>query len=328
MTEKNKKPQKQWKSLDWSIGSERPIKKGKFKTPADSAGKKRYKGGPGQEVQPGADDTEAGDKRFQRANAGWLFYKQYYHGIPFRCGQDKEELKPFFEAKNRVITSRQLLQYREEVDILQGGCESLQRFEMTTVYPGLVTGLGAPHETHRLGEYKLGFHFDHTTGLPVIPGSTVKGMLRAAFKKNNDEESGYRYVQWLLNEISQESGTDVESYSIDQVKSIEREVFEGKGLSPYRRDVFLDAVILSSGNEKTLFLADDFITPHASEFKDPMPLQFLKVLPQVTFRFQFRLVPGQRIPITVKMKLDLFKRILEDLGIGAKTNVGYGKFRL
>jgi CRISPR-associated protein Cmr6 len=82
-------------------------------------------------------------------------------------------------------------------------------------------------------------------------------------------------------------------------------------------------VIIGSRDNNGKFLDSDFITPHKDEFKDPIPLQFLKVLPGVTFCFQFILRDGK---LEKGKKLDLFKRILLDLGIGAKTNVGYGKF--
>jgi len=248
------------------------------------------------------------------ANIGWLYYKDYYHGIPFHPGQKKEEFKTLFEAKNQAITSRQLSRYPEEVAALKLDYQTIQRFELTTEYPGLVTGLGNPHESHQEGEYKLGFHFDHTTGLPVIPSSSVKGVLRSAFKKSPD------YIKYLL-ENPPEKETPIIDVDINQ---LEKEIFDGEGLSPYKRDIFLDAVIVSSGNTNQLFLAADFITPHPDEFKDPVPLQFLKVLPQVTFRFQFRLNKGL---ISSAGKKSLFERILKDLGIGAKTNVGYGKFK-
>ena len=46
------------------------------------------------------------------------------------------------------------------------------------------------HETNNQGELKLGFFFDHTSGLPMLPGSSVKGAIRGAFpnfrsKSNN-----------------------------------------------------------------------------------------------------------------------------------------------
>ncbi|MCX6578826.1 MAG: type III-B CRISPR module RAMP protein Cmr6 [Candidatus Aminicenantes bacterium] len=249
------------------------------------------------------------------ANIGWLYYKDYYHDIPFHSVKKKEEFKPLFEVKNQAINSRQLSRYPDEVAALKLDYQTIQRFELTTEYPGLVTGLGNPHESHQEGEYKLGFYFDHTTGLPVIPGSSVKGVLRSAFKKSPD------YIKYLL-ENPPEKETPILDIDIDQ---LEKEIFDGEGLSPYKRDIFLDAVIVAGGNMNQLFLAADFITPHPDEFKDPVPLQFLKVLPQVTFRFQFRL--KNEGLISIEGKKSLFERILKDLGIGAKTNVGYGKFK-
>ena len=46
-------------------------------------------------------------------------------------------------------------------------------------------------------------------------------------------------------------------------------------------------------------------------------------MPNVTFRFDFKLSDGL---ISKDQKKKLFEIILKDLGLGAKTNVGYGKF--
>jgi len=54
-----------------------------------------------------------------------------------------------------------------------------------------------------------------------------------------------------------------------------------------------------------------------------VPLRFIKVLPDVTFRFDFELTDGI---LEKERKTILFAQILSDLGIGAKSNVGYGKF--
>jgi CRISPR-associated protein Cmr6 len=260
------------------------------------------------------DDLKVGD-HFPNANIGWLFYKDYYQGIDFSLNKDDKELTTRFEEKNQNITGKKLSQYSHETGLLKLDFQSLQSFELTTVYPGLATGLGSPHETQRQGEYKLGFHFDHTTGLPVIPGSSVKGVLRSAFKHPS-------YIREILRQI--DKSIDLENTGDDKIESLEKEIFEGAGKG--EKDIFHDAMIVSTGNRDRLFLADDFITPHRYEFKDPVPLQFLKVLPQVTFRFHFRLSNGKVVPVSAGSKLKLFKHILLDLGIGAKTNVGYGKF--
>jgi CRISPR-associated protein Cmr6 len=70
----------------------------------------------------------------------------------------------------------------------------------------------------------------------------------------------------------------------------------------------------------------DYITPHKDgPLKNPTPLPFLKILPGVTVNFQFQLHDGYYLK--AKGKLELFRKILLDFGVGAKTNVGYGQFQ-
>ena len=56
----------------------------------------------------------------------------------------------------------------------------------------------------------------------------------------------------------------------------------------------------------------------------------LKIAPGCTIEFRFRLhdsvVGGNTF--TANAKLDLFKKILGTVGIGAKTNVGYGQLKI
>lgn len=246
------------------------------------------------------------------ANIGWLFAKDYYREIEIR---KKEEEAGHYEAKNQGIINQKFSDYKETNRQLQMEFNGIQAFVLTTLYPGLVIGTGIPHESDSKGEFKIGFHFDFTTGLPVIPGSSVKGLLRSAFQQADGE-----YIKFLLDN---KPGIDI--------PALEKEIFDGVKsvngeealIHPYKRDIFFEAIITRVGNQKQRFLDEDFITPHKSLFEDPVPLLFLKVLPRVTFLFQFRLQPGI---ISAEEKKELFERIIRDLGIGAKTNVGYGKF--
>ena len=143
------------------------------------------------------------------------------------------------------------------------------------------------------GQAILGFHFDYTTGLPTIQGSSIKGVLRNAFR-----HKGY---------IEEYVGKEVD------IEALEKEIFDNG-------DVFFDAVVVSSGK----ILGDDFLAPHGDDpLKNPTPLRFIKVLPNVKFRFDFELADGI---LAKEEKSKLFQNILSDLGLGAKTNVGYGKF--
>jgi CRISPR-associated protein Cmr6 len=221
------------------------------------------------------------------ANIGWLFYKDYFKEIDYaKLNNPKNEMLINTKVTNIINQTPKI----EEAEVLGN-----THFRATTTYPGLLLGSGNTHELPDIkGQAILGFHFDYTSGLPVIQGSSIKGVLRSAFKHGE-------YVQELLKNETL------------NVKTLEKEIFDNN-------DIFFDATI-SSANGK--ILGDDYITPHANELKDPIPLRFIKVVPNVTFRFDFELHDGL---ITKEQKSKLFQEILEDLGLGAKTNVGYGKF--
>jgi CRISPR-associated protein Cmr6 len=221
------------------------------------------------------------------SNLGWLFYKDYFRGVDYANLENENNEKIINKKVQNLITQSVNLDETEMLGNIH--------FKATTIYPGLILGSGNAHELPDVkGQAILGFSFDYTSGLPVIAGSSVKGVLRSAFKHPE-------YVQELL-------GSDVD------VKALEAEIFDNG-------DVFFDATIISSSSAN--ILGDDYITPHGDALKNPIPLRFIKVLPNVSFRFDFELGSGL---ISKSKKSKLFQDILADLGLGAKTNVGYGKF--
>lgn len=173
--------------------------------------------------------------------------------------------------------------------------------QLTTTYPGLLIGSGYNHPVEKNDKdgYQLGFFFDHTTGLPLITGSSIKGVLRSLFE--NEEKFGYIKEVYKVEEARE--------------KMCKRLFEEGKV-------IFYDAYIIGTNNEGKIFAAD-YITSHHSEdpmgaFKDPTPIKFLKILSEVTWQFQFKAETDD---------VQLFKDIILDFGLGAKTNVGYGQFK-
>ena len=79
-------------------------------------------------------------------------------------------------------STRELLDDAKIPNVVSPNDET-NRFSLTIQYPGLVTGIGINHEAKIEGEFKLGVHFDWTYGMPVVYGSSVKGVLRAWFKE-------------------------------------------------------------------------------------------------------------------------------------------------
>jgi CRISPR-associated protein Cmr6 len=281
------------------------------------------------------------------SNLGWLFYKQYYKPpSPTKLLPDD-----YAQASQRLLGNVNAT----PTPLVPGA----QTFTLQTTYPGLLLGSGYQHETGGTNEFKIGFFFDYATGLPTIPGSSVKGKLRSVFpdfplkfdkkqgeneQERKEREDAYRkprieYLKTLLAEIT---GRKVDELAIER---LEHEMFDGYDygvpgeepgrLSVYARDRFLDGVLAGSNfaNGQCSVLADDYLTPHhpgdkkMGQFKDPIPIWFLKVKPKVGFTFQFFFQDSRAIPgLTKEHKQALCRAILLDWGIGAKTNVGYGQF--
>ena len=221
------------------------------------------------------------------SNLGWMFYKGYFSDLDYN-ELDNPNNKKIIQEKIKDIIGQSI---KIEEDEKLGNIH----FKATTTYPGLILGSGNAHELPSIeGQAILGFHFDYTSGLPVIQGSSIKGVIRSAF------EHVY-YIEECLND---------KKVNID---ALEREIFDNG-------DIFFDATIIKGSK----ILGDDYITPHGDDpLKNPIPLRFIKVLPNIEFRFDFELSDGI---LFAEEKALLFAQILSDLGVGAKTNVGYGKF--
>jgi CRISPR-associated protein Cmr6 len=257
-------------------------------------------------------------------NLSWLFYKQYFKKLKFdKSDQDKEKIK--YRNKELIEADFALIE----------NPMAKQCFEMLIRYPGLATGVGISHGAKIDGEFKLGVHFDYTYGMPVIYGSSIKGLLRSAFP-GKEKNSQLRNAKTAL--IRKYLGKGYENTDVDALRDA---VFEGKenkkSFSIYKRDIFFDAVIkqpyCKTVNRQVVerIVESDSITPHVKQgmLKNPNPITFLKIASGVTMEFRFDLkdciIGG--IEVSADDKKRLFKQILLDFGIGAKTNVGYGQFQ-
>lgn len=224
-------------------------------------------------------------------NLGLMYHKTCYEKI-----EDVE----YLSAQLTAITKST---FSEPYDFYRSGLEGLsgfQSFQLETIYPGLAAGLGYAHGISSEKDSKLGFSFDYVTGQPYLPGSTVKGMLRSCFAYPD-----------LVQDVFQTPDLDV--------KALETAIFDGGA------DVFLDSVI-ARGDSRGRIMGEDYITPHASPIKNPVPIKFFKVLPGVAFEFRFLLTDTELngTVVSAERKAKAFQALLKITGIGAKTNVGYG----
>jgi CRISPR-associated protein Cmr6 len=295
-----------------------------------------------------------------QANLGWLFYREYFRGYNYPTDKKgRENAAAFFEEKNKKLYAFKQADYGKLTDFPQlAEYPGFQSFSLTTDYPGLLIGTGYNHDVAAVGATKIGFYFDYTTGLPVYPGSSVKGLLREVFPqrdldatKNVEARKGLAagrsaYLRETLINIGIPE-TEVNHYNY--LLELEEELFNGhvpaviKGeptLLPIpitQRFICHDAVVTATNGQ---LMGPDFITPHQSRKEhvpntiiEPNPIQLLKVMPGVTFQFTFQAAPSYKLEtgeerlakLTPQQLTQLCRQILLDRGIGAKTNVGYGQ---
>ena len=251
--------------------------------------------------------------RESSANIGYQFFHSV--GIP---GFDEKQVKSAISVNTDVVK----ILSDAKFDVV---CMKVQT-------PGLLIGSGLAHGLPGSEEdVKTGLQFDYTSGLPVIPGSSVKGVIRSAFPtiKEDKEQSNeadaekLNYIKGLIADIPEFSALRLEDKDILELGN---QMFN-------HGDVFADALLVGYGTRMKQHgpvkqvLAEDYITPHTGgPLAQPVPIKIVKVAPGVTFAFCFKFSEtkmGAKV-VSASMKKALCSAILQELGVGAKTNVGYG----
>ncbi len=301
-------------------------------------------------------------------NPGLAFNKWVFHRLNASNGAGfKGDTKTLHLELLRLPLDQTAVNQLDFKSVFNDDIRKFSAPELTVTWPGLLTGLGYGHgakteagnTSHPLEtEMKNGFFFDFTTGIPVLPGSSVKGILRSFFPGRFTKEriGGEKKVtaikkaveERIIEVLNKEVPTDGGWYP-DKVKKLEDIIFEGKNgkdkegndiyLPSSKQDIFLDAypcegveadVFVENppkpvkiGNlVQKLFLGEDVITPHRHPLKDPVPLKHLKILPGVKMKFQFLL---NDLGMPAKDKEKLFRYLLCLGGVGAKSSVGFGQ---
>lgn len=245
---------------------------------------------------------------YQSKNMNYIFNVEYFEGLNW-SGDNTELLN----AHNRDIE-----QFRFQDSSPAEGwkdIEGYQSFALYTLYPGLLIGTGNEHSLKMNGTIKCGFSFDYITGLPYVPGSSLKGLLRSYFPGDGKSAELSGEYEDYVKGITGRADLDVLKFK--------ENIFENG-------DVFLGAFPAAAQDDRKM-MQMEFITPHTEgKFKNPIPISQIKVKPNIRFEFCFLLkdyVPADGgKAVTAAEKLALFKNMILDMGVGAKTNVGFGRF--
>lgn len=251
-----------------------------------------------------------------------------------KSGNDKEAVQyyeSFYNGLKKNQTIKNLLAEKQKSQ--QQFCEIYKKagykiinFKAELKSP-LITGIGQTHPN------EVGMVFDHTMGIPFIPASSVKGIVRFAhmlelIKSENLKQFLNKEEDGIIESIPETKIPDIFGGDAYITKNEKKKTETWKG-----KVIFLDAY-----PEKVPDLHVDIMNPHYGEYYndengktppadylDPTPIKFLTVKQGTKFIFSALAPKDSDLLETVKIA---FKNALENEGVGAKTAVGYGRFEI
>jgi len=268
-------------------------------------------------------------------------------------GRDEREVKKENKVSAlhaaRTLTPRDrqtleaLAQRQQSSFTASGPTARCLRLEALATAP-FTTGLGNEHPLEN------GFAFLNPYGLPYLPGSGVKGVLRQAARELADGEWGDRHG-WSKDRNFQLRLNDgnISFSTLDALFGLQSEDPQTQHLRGAL--TFWDVIPQIKGDS----LAVDIMTPHQSHYYQqkperkagssstphdsgqPNPISFLTIPPGSGFAFHVqcdldhlrRIAPGLAADGRWKAMLTAaFEHAFQWLGFGAKTAVGYGSMRI
>ena len=243
------------------------------------------------------------------------YYESFYNGL-----KNNIALKNLLDAKQR--SQQQFCKIYEKA-----GYEII-KYHAELKSP-LITGIGQTHPN------EVGMVFDHTMGIPYIPASSVKGIVRFAhmlelIKSDNIEEykksdKGGEYIDEsdLETKIPAIFGGDAdgEKEGKEKTKKLKGKVIFLDAYPDKVPDLHVDIMNPHYG----LYYSDENGETPPADYLAPTPIKFLTVKQGTVFTFRALAPKGSDFIEPVKTA---FQKALEDEGVGAKTAVGYGRFEI
>lgn len=259
-------------------------------------------------------------------NFGLYFNKfveiNYNKLVDSKCKEPFVDVEKILEIFKKGCDVKVLLDNKHKLQ--KSYLESMKSFGYTsheismTLMSNMILGIG---ETNP-GE--VGMVFDHTIGVPYIPASSIKGVVRFThLYEMVKSEVVFNYIKREDEAFDDEAEwTDVWKY-FGGNKKIDRKIEDTYAGSV----VFLDAYPTAKP-----ILHTDIMNPHYGEYYQdgkppadylsPVPIKFLTVKAGTEFTFRV-LIKDEKLETHV---IEMLKKALKEHGLGAKTAIGYGVF--
>ena len=182
------------------------------------------------------------------------------------------------------------------------------KFHVKTTSP-FISGLGSGHPT------ETGMILDRNIGVPYIPASSIKGVMRFAYALN------------IANGRTEVPDSELEKYfgTTDEQRKEQQDNQRGQLM-------FFDAY-----PTMTPKLRMDIMNPHYGSYyqgkgqpvetETPVPIKFISVEEGLEFDFYCIFEPLQDETCNESEIKEMFKTAFEKVGFGGKTAIGYGRFK-
>lgn len=252
------------------------------------------------------------------ANAGLVFWRYPRVWGPNFQPLDSEHRSVFLQEFTRLYPGQKKEQEPLLKD-LRGRLDSLGPHRDYTPTGPLVTGLGADHPLEN------GFTFHPLLGVPWLPGSSVKGLVRAAARLLGEEDG--EIALKLLGPGPEERPKGSSDSDSSAQASQGRVAFLG-ALPKQWPQLMIDIV----NPHHPTYYADQVNDPAnrkqiASPVESPRPVTFLVVSAETQFRFWLRPLGPKKEKVDLEPVWRWLSLGLDLLGIGSKTAAGYGHMR-
>lgn len=257
-----------------------------------------------------------------------LWFTKFYSGFNEKWEVDETDKRGWIDATARQGPSGNADQIKHLLERQRKLCDALGGKTTTMQTQGnFVTGTGLSHPVEN------GFTFHPTLGMPYLPSSGVKGLLRGwveIWMDMPDSERHARMTRWFGKANGGDDSTNNDSE-------------EGAGCF-----IFFDAL-----PSKPVNLGCDVMTPHMgkwyekgsgytardeattapADWHSPNPIPFMVVKAATDFNFMIAPRTSGKTQADAQTLADLptamqaLKDALEWLGAGAKTAAGYGRMQ-
>lgn len=154
----------------------------------------------------------------------------------------------------------------------------------------------------------LGLHPD--TGLPYIPGTSLKGMICSVVERIEDTSKSKGSAE---NKTGTQGSSPAKQKNVNEANNF---VVNHGRIHDVFHGVFPLKITISANK--------DHLTPHSNPLHNPVPLGMIKVDSGSTMKAAFHVVAKNQGE--AESKVEHWLTELQFFGMGARTNYGYGQF--